>query len=99
MKKEKDFSNIKCFNYKKRVITPISILKPKKRVKKQMSVLANSLLVIAAKKMATETIETIETTETIKTIENTGIVKDDKSGKYLRTNLAQVLYIQYFIIF
>ena len=99
MKEEKDFSNIRCFNYKKRVITLISILKSKKRVKKQISVLANFPLVITAKEKAAETIETIETTETTKTTENTGIVKDDESGKYLRTNLTQVLCIQYFIIF
>ena len=71
--------------------------KPKKGDKKLVSVLATSTPLTETRE---EAVETVETGKTAEVVETTGAGKDGKQskGKYSK-NLAQVLCIQYLIIF
>lgn len=71
------------------VIISISICRTQKRVKKLVLVLATLTLVSEAREAAVETAEIAETVRS----------KNDEGGKYAKTSLVQVLFIQYPIIF
>ena len=62
----------------------------KKKVKKPLLILANFTLMTAIRE---------KFAKNFKKSKNAKNAEDNKKNKYLNTNLVQVLYIQYFIIF
>lgn len=87
MLSKKKSSTSNALTVKKKILLQQVSSDLKKGVKKLVSVLVNSILVIITKK---EVFEIAEIAQATKTIEIVGASEDDEGGKYPRTNLARV---------